>query len=185
MTDTPMEEKTVGSERLYDGRIINLRVDTIVLPNGKTGWREIVEHRGAVAMVPLHADGRVVLVRQWRAPAQAALLEIPAGTLDPGEDPEAAAHRELGEEINLQAGRMTKLYEAFMAPGYTTELIRFFLAQDLTETQGHTDEDEFLEIVELPLEEAIGKIGTGEIRDAKSISGLLFVDRMTREGRLS
>lgn len=184
MTDTDMEEKTTSSKRIYNGKVINLRVDTVVQPNGKPTQREIVEHRGAVAMVPLRENGHVVLVRQWRTPAQSALLEIPAGTLDPDEDPEAAAHRELVEEINLSAGRMTKLFESYMAPGYTTELIRCFLAQDLTETQGHTDEDEFLEIIEIALEDAIGKIGSGEIRDAKSISGLLFVDRLRREGQL-
>lgn len=185
MAETENEEKVTSSKRIYNGKIINLRVDTVVLPNGKPSQREIVEHRGAVAMVPLRENGNVILVRQWRTPAHAALLEIPAGTLDPEEQPEAAAHRELIEEINLKAGRMTKLFESYMAPGYTTELIRYFLAQDLVETPGHTDEDEFLDIIEVSLEDAVGKIGSGEIRDAKSISGLLYVERMRREGQLT
>jgi ADP-ribose pyrophosphatase len=184
VTDKPLDEIVTSSKRIYNGKIINLRVDTIVLPNGKPSQREIVEHRGAVAMVPLRANGNTILVRQWRTPAHAALLEIPAGTLEPGEDPQDAAYRELTEEINLAAGRMTKLFESYMAPGYTTELIRYYLAQDLTDSPGHADDDEFLEIIEVPLEEAVGKIVSGEICDAKSISGLLFVDRLRREGQL-
>ena len=184
MTNIPSQETVTSSKRIYDGKIINLRVDTVRLPNGKTAQREIVEHRGAVAMIPLKDDHSVVLVRQWRSPAQAVLLEIPAGTLDHDEEPEAAARRELAEEINFQAGRMTKLFESYMAPGYTTERIRYFLAQDLTPAEGHTDEDEFLEIVEMPLADALGQIGGGEIQDAKTISGLLYVDRLRREGKL-
>lgn len=184
MTDISNQEKLTSSKRIYDGKVINLRIDTVVLPNGKPTQREIVEHRGAVAMVPLTSSGNVILVRQWRTPAQAALLEIPAGTLELGEDPDLAAPRELAEEINRRAGRMTKLFESYMAPGYSTELIRYYLAQDLSDAPGQPDEDEFLEIEEVALNEAISKIERGEIRDAKSICGLLFVERLRREGRL-
>ena len=178
MSNTPLEETVTSSKRLYDGRILNLRLDTVVLPNGKTSQREIVEHRGAVAMVPMQDRDTVILVRQYRRAAGSALLEIPAGTLDPDEEVEACARRELAEEINYRAGRMQRLFQSYMAPGYSTEVIHTFLALDLTPTEGHTDEDEFLEIVPTPLAEALQMIETGEIADAKSISGLLYAARL-------
>ena len=178
---TELAETITSSKRLYDGRIINLRLDTVLLPNGKAGQREIVEHRGAVAMVPVLGRDTVILVRQYRGAAGRALLEIPAGTRDHDEDVEACARRELAEEINFAAGRMMELYQAFVAPGYSTELIHTFLALDLSPVEGHTDEDEFLEVVRLPLAEAISKIGTGEIQDSKTISGLLFAARRLEE----
>ena len=175
------EEKVTSSQRLFDGRILKLRIDTVLLPNGKTSQREIVEHRGAVAMVPMLDQNTVILVRQYRGASGGFLLEIPAGTRDPDEDVEACARRELGEEINYAPGRMIKLFQAFMSPGYSTEVIHTFLALDLTPTDGHTDEDEFLEIVQMPLADALEKIKTGEIVDAKSISGLLYADRVLKE----
>lgn len=177
MSNAPTEEHVTSARRIYEGKVISLRVDTVVLPQGKTSEREIVEHRGAVALVPITPSGEVVLVRQWRTPTQSALLEIPAGTREEGEDPEACAHRELGEEVNFASGHMVKLCEMYMAPGYSTELIHLYLAQELSPMQGTPDADEFLDIITLPLTEAIGKIGTGEIRDAKSISGLLLASR--------
>jgi ADP-ribose pyrophosphatase len=173
-----IDETVTSTKRIYDGRIINLRLDTVLMPDGKLSQREIIEHRGAVAMVPLHADKTVTLVRQFRRPAAGVLLEIPAGTRDADEDIELCARRELAEEVNLSAGRMVKLFHAYMAPGYTTEVIHTFLALDLTYVEGHTDEDEFLEVVQMPLEDALAKIQTGEIVDSKTISGLLFVARL-------
>ncbi len=177
-TEKNIEENVTSSKRLYDGRILNLRLDTVVLPNGKTSQREIVEHRGAVAMVPLLDRDTVILVRQYRRAAAGLMLEIPAGTRDRDEDIELCARRELAEEINMAAGRMVKLFHSYQAPGYSTEVIHTFLALDLTPTEGHTDEDEFLEVIPLPLKDAISKISAGEIADAKTISGLLFVERM-------
>ena len=173
-----IDETVTSTKRIYDGRVINLRLDTVLMPDGKMSQREIIEHRGAVAMVPLHADKTVTLVRQFRRPAASVLLEIPAGTRDADEDIELCARRELAEEVNLSAGRMVKLFHAYMAPGYTTEVIHTFLALDLTHAEGHTDEDEFLEVVQMPLDDALAKIGSGEIADAKTISGLLFVARL-------
>ena len=173
-----LEETVTSSKRIYEGKIIKMRVDTVVMPDGRTSQREIVEHRGAVAMIPMLDKDTVVLVRQYRRAAAAALLEIPAGTREPDEDIELCARRELAEEINYKAGRMVKLFHSYMAPGYSTEVIHTFLALDLTPTEGHTDEDEFLEIVPLPLTEAIQKISTGEIIDAKTISGLLLAARL-------
>jgi len=177
VSNAPTEEHVTSARRIYEGKVINLRVDTVVLPGGKTSEREIVEHRGAVALVPITAEGHVVLVRQWRTPAQSALLELPAGTREQDEDPETCAHRELGEEVNFASARLTKLCEMFMAPGYSTELIHLYLAEQLTPMQGTPDADEFLDIIDLPLSDAIGKIATGEICDAKSISGLLMAAR--------
>jgi len=189
VSNAPTEEHVTSARRIYEGKIINLRVDTVVLPGDKTGEREIVEHRGAVALVPITDKGHVVLVRQWRTPAQAALLEIPAGTREHDEDPDLCARRELGEEVNFSAARLTKLCEMYMAPGYSTELIHLYLAQELSPMQGHPDDDEFLDIVTLPLSEAIDKIAAGEICDAKSISGLLmaarFLDTQTARGTQS
>ncbi len=178
-----INEETISSERIYEGRIINFRVDTIRLPNGKTSTREIVEHRGAVAIVPILGDDTVILVRQYRTAAGGPLLEIPAGTREPNEDITVCASRELAEEINFHPRRIYKLFESFMAPGYTSELIHTFLALDLEPVEGHTDEDEFLEIVHMPLAEAIDLIGSGEIRDGKSISGLLYAARVLPEYR--
>jgi ADP-ribose pyrophosphatase len=171
-----IDETVTSTKRVYDGHVINLRLDSVLMPNGKMSQREIIEHRGAVALVPLYPDKTVVLVRQFRRPA--ALLEIPAGTCEAQEDVEITARRELAEEVNLQAGRMVKLFHAYQAPGYSTEVIHTYLALDLSPTEGETDEDEFLEILRLPLEEAIAKIAHGEIIDSKTISGLLFVDRL-------
>lgn len=176
----PLEERTTSAKRIYEGKVVNLRVDTVILPDGRMAQREVVEHRGAVAVIPVNADGTVILVRQWRTPARAALLEIPAGSIDPDEEAEAAAGRELGEEINLQAGRLTKLFETYMAPGYSTEIIHYYLAEDLTPFQGDPDEDENIEVVTITLADAIEKIKAGEIHDAKSVSGLLWVERMRR-----
>ena len=183
VSNAPTEEHVTSARRIYEGKVINLRVDTVLLPGGKTSEREIVEHRGAVALVPITPDGQVVLVRQWRTPTRSALLEIPAGTREPDEDPDICARRELGEEVNFASGRLTKLCEMFMAPGYSTELIHLYIAQELTPMQGTPDDDEFLDIVTLPLSEAIGKITTGEIRDAKSISGLLLAARFLEAAR--
>ena len=173
-----MEETVTSSKRLFDGRILNLRVDTVVLPNGKMSQREIVEHRGAVAMIPMLDRETVILVRQYRRAAGGLLLEIPAGTRDHEEPWEDCARRELAEEINYQPGRLVKLFHSYQSPGYCTEVIHTFLALDLTPAEGHTDEDEFLEIVPMPFAEAIEKIKTGEIVDAKTISGLLFAARL-------
>jgi ADP-ribose pyrophosphatase len=175
---TEIEETVTSTKRIYDGRIINLRLDTVLMPDGRMSQREIVEHRGAVAMVPLYPDQTVVLVRQYRRPAASALLEIPAGTCEAQEDIEITARRELAEEVNLSAGRMVKLFHSYVAPGYSTEVIHTYLALDLVHAEGNTDEDEFLEIIRMPLDEALGKITSGEIIDSKTISGLLFVARL-------
>jgi len=167
------EELVIGTERIYEGHILNLRVDTIKLPNGKSAKREIVEHHGAVAIVPLLDPETVIMVRQYRHPAKAALLEVPAGGLEPGENAAECAHRELSEEINLAAVHMVKLFHSYVAPGYTTELIHTFLAYGLSEKPGKPDEDEFIDVEHIKLADVPGMIARGEIQDGKSIGGLL------------
>lgn len=184
MNSKNLTETTTATERLYDGKVLNLRLDTIRLPDGRSAKREIIEHKGAIAVVPFLNSHTLILVRQWRTAAGSALLEIPAGSLDEGEEPDAAAHRELGEEINFAAGRLTKLFSSYMAPGYSTEIIHTYLAQDLSPMQGQPDDDENLELVHLTLDDALARIETGEIHDAKSISALLYVDRLRHAGRL-
>lgn len=172
-----MEERVLESRRVYDGRIVNLRVDTVAIDDGVQASREVVEHAQAVAIVPVAADGRIVLVRQYRLPALRELLEIPAGSLDPGEDPEAAAQRELQEETGFAAGRLSRLGGFWVAPGYCTEYIHIYLAEDLHESRLDADHDERIEVESITLDDALGHIDTGEIEDAKSICGLLHYAR--------
>jgi ADP-ribose pyrophosphatase len=168
-----MDERVLESRRVYDGRIVNLRVDTVAIDDGATATREVVEHVQAVAVVPVMADGRIVLVRQYRLPAGRELLEVPAGSLDPGEDPDTAAQRELQEEIGFATRRLSRLGGFWVAPGYCTEYIHIYLAKDLYESRLDADHDERIEVEIVTLDDALGRIDTGEIEDAKSICGLL------------
>jgi ADP-ribose pyrophosphatase len=173
-----LNETVIASERIYDGRIVNVRVDTVTLPNGKNGRREIVEHGEAVAIVPIRDDGLVLMVRQFRLAAGGPLLEIPAGGMEKGESPEVCARRELSEEIGMTPDTLIPLYAAFVAPGYTTEKIYGFLARGLKDDRKPGDEDEFVEIVPMTLEEAIAAIASGEIQDMKTIAGLTMAARV-------
>jgi ADP-ribose pyrophosphatase len=166
------------STSIFSGRIINVRVDKVALPNGYVSTREIVEHSEAVAIVPLDENGNVLLVRQYRLACEEALLEVPAGGMDHGdEEPLAAAQRELQEEIGYKAERMEYLSGFYVAPGYCNEYIHLFLATGLTPSRLDADLDEAVEVVRIPLDEALGLIATGEIHDAKSIIGLLMAQR--------
>ena len=173
-----MTEQTITSERAFEGRLIAVRVDTVRLPSGRTTTREVVEHRGAVAIVPMLDGQRVALIRQYRRPADKVLLEIPAGTLDPEESPETCAQRELIEEIGYRAGRLLPLYHTYLAPGYSTEMLHCFLALDLTPEAGRPDLDEQIEVQVVGLEEAEAMAARGEIEDAKTLCGLLMARRV-------
>jgi len=174
---TPLDEKILSSEPVYLGKLVKLYVDTVQLPDGTQSTREIVRHPGAVAIVPLLASGEVVLVRQFRGAADRVLLEIPAGTLEPGEEPLAAAGRELQEEAGYRPGKLERLGGEYTAPGYTSEFIHLFLATDLVPSRLAQDADEFLEVVTLPLGEALRQVENGEIQDGKTIIGLLLAAR--------
>jgi ADP-ribose pyrophosphatase len=164
-------ERCTRSDSVYRGRILNLRADQVALANGTTALREVVEHRGAAAIVPLLED-KIILVRQYRYAASAELLEIPAGTLEQGEAPEICARRELEEETGYRCNKLDKILECFVAPGYSTERIHFYLARKLERSQMNTEEDEHIELEMMPIENAIEKVRNGEIRDAKTVCGL-------------
>jgi len=148
------------------------------LDNGMITTREIVEHRGASAIVALLDLDQVILVRQYRYAVSSELLEIPAGTLDPGEKPEDCARRELEEETGYRCAEIKKMTECFVAPGYSTEKIHIYLAKGLTKTTTRMEEDENISTESLPLKDALDKIRSGEIRDGKTIAGLYAAARM-------
>ncbi len=168
-----LQETTIESETVFAGRLVSLRVDRVALPGGGTATREIVEHPGAVAAVALEGED-VLLVRQWRHPAGEALLEVPAGTLEPGEEPEETMRRELAEEIGRRAGRIEHLSDFYVAPGYSSELIRLYLATELAPAGAEADADEHIEVVRLPLAEAVARCRSGELRDGKTVAALLL-----------
>lgn len=162
-------------ELIYDGKIVRLNIENVMLPNGVEATFEVVRHPGSVAIVPIE-NGTVYLVRQYRHPAGGYLLEIPAGTLDEeGESPEACASRELVEEIGRVPGRLTHLSRIFTAPGFCDEAIDLYLAEDLEPAEQDLERDEVLEVELLPFLEALNAIRDGRIVDAKSICGLMYV----------
>ncbi len=152
-----------------------MRVDQVGWEDGKTAAREVVEHRGAAAIVPIIHDNDVVLVRQYRYAVTTELLEVPAGTIEQGETPEECATRELEEEIGYKCKDLRKIMEFFTVPGYSTEKIYVYLAKGLTKTQMQTQEDERIKVDIMPLEMALKSVRSGEIQDAKSICALFRV----------
>ncbi|MEW6541738.1 MAG: NUDIX hydrolase [Bacillota bacterium] len=172
-----LKEKRLSSEYVFQGNILRVRVDTVLLPDGRTGSREVVEYAGAVAVVALDALGRVVLVRQYRYPVGEELLEIPAGKLEAGEDPLACARRELLEETGFAARDWRLVCSYYSTPGFTSERMHVFLATELEPKEASADADEFIEVDLVPLEKALAMIGEGTIRDGKSLVGLLTVVR--------
>jgi ADP-ribose diphosphatase len=166
------------STRVYEGRVVSLRLDEFDLPDGRVLKHEVVEHKGAVAIVALADDSRVLLIRQWRHAVGEWLHEIPAGTLEPGEAPEACARRELIEETGFAADSVAPLVSFYTSPGFTTELLHVFLAQDLTPAHGDQDEDERIEVVPVPWREALAMCRDGRIKDAKTIAGLFSAARV-------
>jgi ADP-ribose pyrophosphatase len=165
--------ESLDSKQVFAGRVFDVTVDT-VREGDKTYVREVVHHSGSAVILPAFDDGTIALVRQYRHPAARYLLELPAGTLNDKEPPEAGAARELEEELGLVAGKMEKLSEFFVSPGFCEEKMWLYLATDLTETQQRLDEDEMIEVVRLPLDRALQMITDGEIEDAKTIIGLML-----------
>lgn len=172
---TPHKElpKIINSEKVFEGRVFNVTVDT-VSEGEHTYKREVVHHLGSAVIIPVYDDGTVVLVRQYRHPAVRYLLEAPAGTLADGERPEVGAARELQEELGLVASRLEKLSEFFVSPGFLEEKMWVFLATEFSEGKQNLDDDEILDIVRLPIAEALEMITSGEIQDAKTIIGLML-----------
>ena len=172
--DGSQSETTVETKPIYQGKIINVRVDTVRMPNGVTATREIVEHSPAVCIVPVDEDGNVILVRQYRKPAEEALLEVPAGGVEEGEVSEDAVLRELQEEIGYTAGNLVHLSSFWVAPGWATEFMHAYLATELTPSRLEADEDENIEVVRLPFDQALAMFKTGEIKDGKTIAAMLL-----------
>lgn len=165
--------KLLSSETIFKGRIFDIRVDTI--REGEIEYkREIVVHQGSAVIVPVFGDGTVALVRQYRHAAGSYQLELPAGGIEPGETFEQAAARELEEEIGFRAGKIEKLTEFYVSPGFLTEKMYVFLATELTATVQSLDDDEIVEIARIPLADAVQMVHDGRIEDAKTIAGLLL-----------
>src|SRR5436190_21368740 len=169
-TETP---EFLDSKKIFSGRVFDVTVDT-VREGDKTYVREIVHHPGSAVIIPVYNDGTVALVRQYRHPAVKFLLELPAGTLNEKERPEEGAAHELEEELGVVAGKLEKLCEFFVSPGFCEEKMWLYLATDLKETKQRLEEDELIEVVRLPIDRALQMITDGEIEDAKTIIGLLL-----------
>jgi len=165
--------KIVASEKVFEGRVFDVTVDT-VREADKTYTREVVHHRGSAVILPAFDDGTIALVRQYRHPAVKYLLELPAGTLNNRERPDEGAARELQEELGLLAGKLEKLCEFFVSPGFLEEKMWLYLATDLKETNQSLEDDELIEVVRIPIRRALQMISGGEIEDAKTIIGLMF-----------
>ena len=168
-------EERLASKEVFDGRILRLRVDRVRLPDGGEAVREVVEHRPAVVIVPIDAEGRVVMVRQYRYAVREALLEAPAGIVEAHEKPEECAQRELQEEVGYKAGSLRRLGEFWTTPGFSDELMYAYVATDLVPSVLDPDADENIEIERVPLSRIAEMVRSGEIRDAKTIAACLMV----------
>ncbi len=180
--DEDLIETRVGSEDIYDGKLLHVKRDTVKLPDGNETTREWVKHPGAAAILPVLPNGDVILVRQYRYPVGKVTLEIPAGKLDvKGESPLECAKRELREETGYQAARYEKLLTVATTVGFSDEVIHIYAAWDLTPGEQATDDDEFIHVVRMPLPEAYRGVQDGDIYDAKTVAAILFL--MARGGK--
>lgn len=169
-----LEEQTLSREDIFRGKIFTVHVDTVSLPDGKTAYREVADHPGGVAVLPLDGENNVLAVRQYRYPFGRTLLEIPAGKLDhPGEDPYAAGLRELKEETGAVPGVYRFLGRILPSPGCYGEILHLYLAQDLKMEEQHLDPDEFLNVERVPFGEMVRQCLEGEIEDAKTVAAVL------------
>lgn len=168
-----MNEKILSTKRIYSGRIVTLDLCEVELIDGQHQMREIIRHAGATAVIAVDADDKILLVRQYRSASAKIMSEIPAGVLNPGEDPQAAAIRELQEETGYKPGKIISLGGLYTAPGYTQEYIHLYIATELIESRLPADEDEFIEVDRVSLSDALTMIERGEIEDAKTIIGLM------------
>ena len=172
-----LKETQKSSEKIFSGKLIDLYFDHVELPNGKSSTREWINHPGAVCIIPILPDDNLCLIRQYRYEPRDEFIEIPAGKLDKGEDPLVCAKRELKEEIGYIAGKFTFLTNIYPAIGFSNEKMWMYLAEDLQLSNQSLDQDEFLELLPLSLEEAIDLINQGNITDVKTIIGVLWLDR--------
>ena len=167
-------EQTISSELVFEGRLVRVRADGVLLPNGRNATREVVEHRPSVVVVPIDADGNAILVRQYRYPAERVLLEAPAGVVEESETPDDCAMRELQEEIGFSSRDLRALGGFWMSPGYCTEFMYAYLAKDLVPSRLEADADESIEVERVSISRVSRLIRLGEIQDAKTIAALLM-----------
>ncbi len=172
-----LEEKKLSSEEIFDGVAIHLFKDEILLPNGHKGVREVIRHPGAVCVLPLTDDGEIIFVNQYRYALAKVTLEVPAGKLEKGEDPLAAAMRELSEETGYEAKNVVPMGELYTTPALIDEVIYMYIATDLYQGEQHPDDDEFVEVVKIPLAKAVEMVMNGEIRDSKTQVMILKADK--------
>jgi ADP-ribose pyrophosphatase len=175
-------EKTLSSQRIYEGRAVKLRVDTVRKPHGKVTTREIVEHADAVAVVVLDSRDKVILVRQFRKAVGKTLLEVPAGSVDPGEQPIDTVRRELQEEIGYLPNKIDRLGGFYSAPGYCTEYLHLYVATQLVPSRLEAEDTDEIEVVRVSWNKIPDLIASGDIADAKSIAGLLRVMSLGMKG---
>ena len=168
-----MYERTIKTRRIFKGRIVGLREDTVKLSNGVVSKREIVEHPGAVAVIAVTKDKKLVLIKQFRRSANKVLLEIPAGLVHKGERWLDGAKRELTEETGYSAGKIKEIFRGYSSPGYSTEVIRFYVATELEEAEQNCDHDEMIEVYPYPLKKCLELVKRGKISDNKTIVGIL------------
>lgn len=168
-----LTEKTIGTEKIFEGKILSVTRDTVELPNGSTAFREVVHHSGGVCVVPLTDEGEIIMVKQFRYPFSQVLLEVPAGKREKGEDPLVCGTRELKEECGAVAEKIIPLGKLYPTVAYDTEIIYMFLATGLTFGEQKLDEDEFLDVVRIPLEDAVKMVMNDEIPDSKTQLAIL------------
>lgn len=170
-----LNEKTIETKTIYEGKIIEVHVESVQLPNGKEGMREVVKHPGAVAVIPKMDDGKYLFVRQFRKPLDRTIVEIPAGKLEKGEDPKETAKRELYEETGYTCQQLNHIISFYTSPGFANEIIHLYEASNLTEGVQQTDEDEFVDVLKLTLDEAQELVEQQQIIDAKTAYAVLYL----------
>jgi len=173
-----LEEKKLSSKKIFQGKLINLFLDHVKLPNGETSTREWVDHPGAVCIIPILPSGEICLIRQYRYGPRQEFIEIPAGKIDKGEKPLDCARRELSEEIGYAAKKLTFLTKIYPAIGFSNEMMWMYLGENLNKTERNLDQDEFLELVPVTVQQAFDWVKSGKISDVKTIIGILWVHQL-------
>ena len=172
-----LEEKSIFSENIFKGKLLDVRKDKVTLPNNKIGFREWINHPGAACIIPLLSENKIILVKQYRYPIREETIEIPAGKIDSGENPEKCAYRELEEETGYKAKKLTLLTSFYPAIGFANEKIWIYLAKNLVKSNSNTDKDEFVETISVDLNIALDMVAQGMIKDSKTIIGLMWLDK--------
>lgn len=174
------KETQISSEKVFSGKLLQVYKDQVELPNGNTASREYIKHQGAAVVIPIH-NNEIIFVKQYRYPTQQVMLELPAGKIDPGEDEFTTVQRELGEETGYTTDKIFQLQPIHPCVGYSDEIIHLFLAEGLQPCELTPDEDETLEVVSITLDEAMGKIFSGEITDSKTIIGIFWAEKLLKD----